>query len=481
MDLSIVVLAAGQGTRMKSPLPKVLHPIGGKPMLAHVIQTAKSLNPAQIIVVHGFEGELVKSTFARVDQQLKWVEQPERLGTGDAVSKALPLIPKNHRVLTLYGDVPLITADTLNRLLKATPTNSVGLLTVLAADPTGLGRIIRNEKGSVQRIVEERDANDVEKQIHEVNTGIFVVNQENLCHWLPRLKNHNAKGEYYLTDIIQMAAHDNCPVVTSVPSVIEEVLGVNDKSQQITAERYYQRHMAEELLKQGVCITDPARFDVRGNLHAELDVVIDVNVVIEGKVTILKNSRIGPNCMLINCKIGENVSVLANSYLEDVVVGDNCTIGPFARLRPGTVLDNDVHIGNFVEVKNSNIGEGSKISHLSYVGDTLMGRKVNVGAGTITCNYDGANKHRTVIEDDVFIGSDTQLVAPVTVGKDATIAAGSTVTKNVAAGTLTVTHRLEQRALDGWRRPQKNNCHTNAGLSQTTDRSADSVEAVKSK
>ena len=483
MDLSVVVLAAGQGTRMKSPLPKVLHPIGGKPMLAHVINTAKSLNPAQIIIVHGFEGDLVKQTFHQSD--LKWVEQPQRLGTGDAVSKALPFIPEHHRILTLYGDVPLITTDTLKRLLTATPQDSIGLLTVIAADPTGLGRIIRNNKASVERIVEERDANDIERQIHEVNTGIFVVKQNLLKKWLPSLKNTNATGEYYLTDIIQMAAAEQLPVVTSVPSVIEEVLGVNDKSQQVIAERYYQRHLAENLLRDGVCITDPARFDLRGSLTAEPDVVIDVNVVMEGKITIKKNSRIGPNCILINCNIGENVCILANSYLEDVTIGDNCAIGPFARLRPGTTLDEAVQVGNFVEIKNSHIGKGSKISHLSYIGDTQMGKSVNVGAGTITCNYDGANKYKTIVEDNVFIGSDTQLIAPVTIGKNATIAAGSTISKNAPAYKLTMSHQLVQRTVDDWQRPIKSSVGTsslgNKHLDQSVKSSPELSKEVKSK
>lgn len=478
MDLSVVILAAGQGTRMKSPLPKVLHPIGGKPMLAHVINTAKTLNPQQIIIIHGFEGDLVKQTFH--DADLKWVEQPHRLGTGDAVAKALPHIPAHHRVLTLYGDVPLIAADTLKRLLTATPTEDVGLLTALATDPTGLGRIIRDEKAKVVRIVEERDANDIEKQIHEVNTGIFVVTQSLLARWVPQLKNNNAKGEYYLTDIIQMAAEESISVVTSVPSVVEEVLGVNDKSQQVTAERYYQRHMAENLLKEGICISDPARFDLRGSLQAEADVVIDVNVVLEGRVAIQKNSKIGPNCVLINCQIGENVSVLANSYLEDVIIGDNCTIGPFARLRPGTQLDQDVHIGNFVEVKNSNIGQGSKISHLSYIGDTMMGKAVNVGAGTITCNYDGANKYRTIIDDGVFIGSDTQLIAPIKIGKEATIAAGSTVVKDVPAHKLTMTHQLQQRAIEEWQRPTKLAAAPHSHASHL-EKDVVSVKEIKSK
>lgn len=453
MNLSIVVLAAGQGTRMKSPLPKVLHPIGGKPMLEHVLKTAQALNPTQIIIIHGYEGELVKQHFTSFP--LTWVEQPKRLGTGDAVSKALPHIPKGHRVLTLYGDVPLIQSDTLKRLLTAAPDNSVGLLTAIASDPTGLGRIVRGKDKKVMRIVEEQDANDIEKQIHEVNTGIFVIDRNNLEKWLPKIQNKNAKEEYYLTDIVQMAAEEGCDIVTAVPSVVEEVLGVNDKSQQVTAERYYQRSLAEALLKQGVCIFDPARFDLRGSLEADTDVVIDVNVVIEGKVTIKKNTRIGPNCVLINCEIGENVSILANSYLEDVTIGNNCSVGPFARLRPGTELSDDVHIGNFVEVKNTIIGKGSKVSHLSYIGDAVLGKMVNIGAGTITCNYDGANKYRTIIGDNAFVGSDTQLIAPIKVGEGATIAAGSTLRKDAPAHQLTITHKLLHRSTSAWKRPVK--------------------------
>tara|TARA_R110002110_G_scaffold65206_4_gene180051 strand:- start:136908 stop:138332 length:1425 start_codon:yes stop_codon:yes gene_type:complete len=474
MDLSIVVLAAGQGTRMMSPLPKVLHPIGGKPMLEHVLKAAQTLNPSQIIIIHGYEGELVKQHFKSFP--LTWVEQTERLGTGDAVSKALPHIPDDHRVLTLYGDVPLIAPDTLKRLLAAAPENSIGLLTAIASDPTGLGRIVREDR-RVMRIVEENDANDIEKQIHEVNTGIFVVGKQNLERWVPLIENTNAKGEYYLTDIIQMAAEEGCDIVTAVPSVVEEVLGVNDKSQQVTAERYYQRHLAEALLKKGVCIFDPARFDLRGSLEADIDVVIDVNVVIEGKVTMKKNTRIGPNCVLINCELGENVSILANSYLEDVIVGDNCSVGPFARLRPGTELSSDVHIGNFVEIKNTIIGKGSKVSHLSYIGDAVMGKTVNIGAGTITCNYDGANKYRTIIGDNAFIGSDTQLIAPVKVGEGATIAAGSTLTKDAPAHQLTMTHKLLHRSEDGWARPVKQK----GGTSKKTTNFTYSSEEVKSK
>lgn len=471
MDLSVVVLAAGQGTRMRSPLPKVLHPIGGKPMLAHVIDTAKQLEPTQIIIVYGFEGGLIKQAFLRND--LTWVEQPQRLGTGDAVAKALSLIPEHHRVITLYGDVPLIQTKTLEKLLEATPPEAVGLLTIKTNDPTGLGRIIRNQKNQVEKIVEERDATEVERQINEVNTGIFLVNQNHLNQWLPKLQNTNASGEYYLTDIIQMAVDCGVSIETTTPCAPEEVLGVNDKSQLVMAERCYQRHLAERLLREGTYIVDPARFDVRGALTVDSGVTIDVNVVFEGDNSIQKNSHIGPNCVLIDCKIGENVRILANSYLEGVTVGAYCTVGPFARLRPGTVLDEAAHVGNFVEIKNSHIGKQSKISHLSYIGDTQMGMSVNMGAGSITCNYDGANKFKTIIEDGAFIGSDTQLIAPVVVGENATIAAGSTIRKNVPSHKLTISHKLAQRALDGWRRPQK--------ISKNSERSEIVSEDLKNK
>lgn len=452
MDLSIVVLAAGQGTRMKSPLPKVLHVIGGKPMLSHVISTAQMLSPSQIVVVFGFGGETIKEKFQH--SNLVWAEQPKLQGTGDAVAKAIPLIPSHHRVLILYGDVPLITAQTLRRLLNATPADTVGLLTVNTSDPTGLGRIVRDENAAVKRIVEERDANDIERQIHEVNTGIFMVSAKQLTRWLPQLKNNNNQGEYYLTDIIQLAVQDNVPIVTAFPSTPQEVLGVNDRSQQAAAERYYQRYVAEQLLREGVWICDPDRFDLRGKIQAQADVTIDVNVVFEGNIILGKGCRIGPNCVVINSELGDNVKVLANSYLEDVKVDNDCVIGPFARLRPGTVLSSKVRVGNFVEVKNSIVGEGSKINHLSYVGDTLMGKDVNIGAGTITCNYDGAHKHQTIIEDNVSIGSDSQLIAPIRVGKGATIGAGSTLSKDAPASQLTLTHQLHQRSHQ-WTRPTK--------------------------
>jgi bifunctional UDP-N-acetylglucosamine pyrophosphorylase/glucosamine-1-phosphate N-acetyltransferase len=453
MELSIVVLAAGEGKRMKSQLPKVVQPIGGKPMLAHVLVTAKSLDPSQIIVVHGYGKDIVRD--AVNDPSLKWVEQAERLGTGDAVQRALPLVPKSHRVLILYGDVPLIAGETLKRLLSATPKNSVGLLTVSASDPTGLGRIIRDSRGKIERIVEEKDADDIQRQIHEVNTGIFVVQSEKLHEWLPKLKNNNSQKEYYLTDIVHLAVKEGGEIASAVPSVAEEVLGVNDKSQQATAERHYQKHLAEQLLREGVGICDPSRFDLRGTLHAKTDVTIDINVVFEGRNEIGAGSNVGPNCVLIDCIIGDNTQILANSHLENVTIGDNCTIGPFARLRPGCDLSDNVKVGNFVEVKKSSIGAGSKVNHLSYIGDAQIGMKVNIGAGTITCNYDGANKHCTIIDDAVFVGSGSQLVAPVHIAAGATIAAGSTVRLDVPEGLLTVTHDLKQRSISNWVRPVK--------------------------
>ena len=453
MELSVVVLAAGQGSRMKSPLPKVLHAIGGKPMLEHVLSTATSLSPEKIIVVHGFEGEQVRQHFANLP--IQWVYQKKQLGTGDAVATALPLIPKSHRVLILYGDVPLIASETLKRLLRTAPPTGVGLLTTFALDPTGLGRIIRDQNSDILRIVEEKDANEAEKQIKEVNTGIFVVPCSFLSRWLPALENNNAQKEYYLTDIILFAAKDQVQIISTSPYVPEEVLGVNDKVQQSVLERYYQNKQAKRLMEKGVWIADPARFDLRGHLEIEPDGRLDINIVLQGHNKIGHNSQIGPNCVIIDCEIADNVTILANSYLENVKISSNCTIGPFARLRPGTELAENVSIGNFVEVKNAQVGHHSKINHLSYIGDAVLGERVNIGAGTITCNYDGASKHLTHIEDEVHIGSDTQLVAPVTVKKGATIGAGATIRHEVPAGGLTVTHQLKQKTDIHWQRPKK--------------------------
>lgn len=459
MELSIVVLAAGQGTRMKSPLPKVLHTIGGRSMLDHVVTTALELNPQNIVIVHGFEGEQVRKYFTHLP--LQWVCQERQLGTGDAVATALPLIPLGHRVLILYGDVPIIASDTLKRLLRTTPQNAVGLLTVTASDPKGLGRIIRDANGEIIRIVEEKDANEAEKQIKEVNTGIFAVPCNLLAKWLPALENNNAQGEYYLTDIVRFAAKDQIQTVSTVPGVPEEVLGVNDKVQQVALERFYQKRQAQRYMREGVWIADPYRFDLRGELEVGEDVKLDINIVLEGRNRIGKNSEIGPNCFIKNCDIADNVKILANSYLEDAKVGSNCTIGPFARLRPGAILAEKVAVGNFVEIKNTTIGKDSKINHLSYLGDAKVGERVNVGAGTITCNYDGAHKHPTIIEDDVHIGSDTQLVAPLTVKRGATIGAGSTLTKDVEGNALTVTHALSHRHIKDWKRPTKNKTDLN--------------------
>ena len=451
MDLTVIVLAAGQGKRMKSPIPKVLHAIGGQPMILHVLETAKSLKPNKIIVVQGAGTQLQD---AISEPGLEWQEQTTPLGTGDAVKVALPRINFAHRVLILYADVPLISKETLSRFLRVVPEESVGLLTVTLPDPTGFGRIVRSAGGDVDRIVEERDANATERKIHEINTGVFVLSGQWLGEWLPCLKNNNDQKEFYLTDIISFAKEARIPICTMEPGFSEEVLGVNDVFQKIIVERHYQKRIAENLLKEGVEICDPLRFDLRGTLKAGENVSIDVNVVLEGTVSLGNGTRVGPNCILKNCEIGDHVTVLANSYCEEVKVAAQCVIGPYARLRPGTELGQGAKIGNFVEIKKSKIGEHSKINHLSYIGDTVMGSSVNVGASTITCNYDGAQKHKTIIEDNVFIGSGTQLVAPVTLGKGATLGAGTTLSRDAPPGKLTVSHCLEQRVIEGWQRPQ---------------------------
>lgn len=437
--LKIIILAAGQGKRMRSALPKVLHPIAGKPMLAHVIDTARRLEPAKICVVYGHGGERVREALDAPD--LVWAKQEPQLGTGHAVMQALPLLNATGAVppaptLVLYGDVPLIRAETLRRLVAAAGDDKLALLTAQLADPHGYGRIVRVD-GKVARIVEEKDADDAERAIQEVNTGILVAPLAALARWLPQLSNRNAQGEYYLTDIVQLAVAEGMEVVTAQPEANWETDGVNSKSQLARLERIHQRNLAEALMEQGVTLADPDRIDIRGELVCGRDVFIDVNCVFEGRVELKDGARILPNCVI-----------------QDAVVGPHSIIGPFARLRPGTVLAEDVHIGNFVEVKNSTIAAHSKANHLAYIGDTTMGSRVNVGAGTITCNYDGANKHRTVIEDDVFIGSDTQLVAPVTVGRGATLGAGTTLTKDAPPGELTLS-RAKQVSVPGWKRPVK--------------------------
>jgi len=450
--VSIVVLAAGQGTRMRSDRPKVLHPLGGRPLLAHVIATAQALAPEAIHVVYGHGGDRVPAAFAD-SQGLAWVEQADQLGTGHAVQQALPTLPDDHAVLILYGDVPLITAETLERVIAAAG-DALGLLVAHFDDPRGYGRIVRDESGAVVRIVEEKDASELERHIKECNTGILAVGAQRLRAWLAGLSNANAQGEYYLTDVIEMAVAEGVAVNTVHPNRREEILGVNDKAQLADLERRFQRRQAERLLTEGVTLIDPARLDIRGEVSVGRDVSIDVNVVLEGRVVLGDGVRIGANAVLRDCELDAGTRVLPMSLIERARVGRDCRIGPFARIRPGTALADSVHVGNFVEVKNSQVEAGSKINHLSYIGDAGVGRDVNVGAGTITCNYDGANKHRTVIGDNVFIGSDTQLVAPVSVGDGATIGAGSTITRDVPPTELTLS-RSKQQTVKGWKRPVK--------------------------
>ena len=451
MSLSVVILAAGQGTRMRSDLPKVLHPLADKPLLQHVIETAQSLDGADIHVVYGHGGDRVPETLGHMN--VDWIKQDQQLGTGHAVAQAMPHIAPDHLVLVLYGDVPLIAKDTLEHLISVAD-GGFGLLTVSLDDPTGYGRIVRDDDGKVVRIVEHKDADDAVRQIREVNTGILVVPRARLSDWLERLDNDNVQGEYYLTDVIAMAVSEGMAVNTVSPAFLYEVLGVNNKKQLAELERHYQRRCADALMLSGVTLRDPSRLDIRGDVNAGRDVTIDINVVLEGRVELGDRVSVGPHCVIRNCQIGDGVTILAHSMIEDAVVGADSRIGPFARIRPGTVLSEDVHIGNFVEVKNASVGAGSKVNHLSYVGDARIGSGVNIGAGTITCNYDGANKHLTEIGDNVFVGSDTQLVAPVKVGDGATIGAGTTVTRDVPPNILTLS-RPQQAFITGWRRPTK--------------------------
>ncbi|MFN3716765.1 MAG: bifunctional UDP-N-acetylglucosamine diphosphorylase/glucosamine-1-phosphate N-acetyltransferase GlmU [Thiobacillus sp.] len=449
--LEILILAAGKGTRMRSDLPKVLHRLAGKPLLGHVVDTAHRLGAVQTCVVYGFGGDAVPRAMA--DDKLTFVLQAEQKGTGHAVQQALSSLKLDGVVLVLYGDVPLTRVATLEPLVAAARAGKLGLLTVRLADPTGYGRIVRVD-GKVARIVEHKDADDAERAIREVNTGILAVPATRLTSWIGRLNNNNAQGEYYLTDIIAMAVADGVAVETHQPAHEWEVLGVNSKAQLAELERIHQGELARALLDAGVTLADPARLDVRGTLACGRDVTIDVNCVFEGQVELGDGVQVGANCVLRNVTVAAGTKLDAFTLIDDAAIGEANRIGPFSRIRPGTRLARDVHVGNFVEIKNSQIDEGSKINHLSYVGDTTMGKKVNIGAGTITCNYDGANKHRTVIEDEVFIGSDTQLVAPVTVGKGATLGAGTTLTKDAPAGELTLS-RARQLTIAGWKRPLK--------------------------
>ncbi len=453
MGLSVVILAAGMGKRMKSDLPKVLHPIAGKPMVKHVIAAANNLNPNKVVVVYGHAGDKVKSSLSDLD--VAWAEQTQLLGTGDAVARAIPLLDDQDTALILYGDVPLITSETLTRLMLASEGNNVGLLTVNISNPRGYGRIVRDgSDGPVQKIVEEKDASAAEKCINEVNTGLMSVGKQQLEKWLNNLNNDNAQGEYYLTDIIEMAVAEGVKVNAVNPESEAEVTGVNDKLQLSQLERIFQQTKANELLRDGLYLLDPTRFDIRGDIEFGNDSSIDINCIIEGKVKLGSGVTIGPNCIIKDATIGDNTQINANSIIDNAVVGKGCKIGPFARLRPDAHLKDEVHIGNFVEVKKSTIGNGSKANHLAYIGDAEIGTKSNIGAGTITCNYDGVNKSKTIIGDNVFIGSDTQLVAPVTVESGATVAAGATITKTVPAGSLAIT-RTAQKIYKDWPKPKK--------------------------
>jgi len=452
MPVDVVILAAGQGTRMNSSIPKVLHSLAGKPMLQHVLDAASAFGEVAINVVIGHGARQVRDAIH--DEHLHWVLQERQLGTGHAVQQALPNLREDAAVLVLYGDVPLVSASTLKQLVMLVDENSMALLTVELENPSGYGRIIRSKQGDVTAIVEHKDASEEQRRIKEVNTGIMAVHQSRLAGWLKELSNHNAQKEYYLTDIVGFASRDGVAVNALISDSAAEVLGVNDRYQQSQLERIFQQRIARQLMAQGVTLLDPARFDCRGHISAGKDVSIDVNVVFEGEIVLGNNVHIEPNCCIKNATIGNHVVIKANSVLEDVVIADHCDVGPFARLRPGTELQEGAKIGNFVETKKSIVGKGSKVNHLSYIGDASIGDNSNIGAGTITCNYDGVNKHKTMIGDHVFVGSNTALVAPVTIGNGATIGAGSVVTSDVMKNQLAVA-RGKQRNIDDWQRPTK--------------------------
>lgn len=449
--MNIVILAAGMGKRMQSALPKVLHPLAGKPLLSHVIDIARALGPGKLCVVYGHGGELVPASLAAPD--LSFARQEPQLGTGHAVMQAMPFLDDDTPTLVLYGDVPLTTADSLRQLLDIAGKNKLSILTVNLENPTGYGRIVR-EHGNITRIVEQKDATAAELAIEEVNTGIMVAPTAKLRQWLATLSNNNAQGEYYLTDIVARAVADDIEVVSAQPAAVWETLGVNSKVQLAELERIHQRNLADALLEQGVTLADPARIDIRGQLRCGRDVSIDVGCIFEGTVALEDGVTIEAHCVIKDAHIARGARIKPFCHIDSATVGAASVIGPYARLRPGTELADDVHIGNFVEVKNSQIAAHSKANHLAYIGDATIGARVNVGAGTITCNYDGANKFRTIIEDDVFIGSDTQLVAPVTVGQGATLGAGTTLTRDAPAGKLTVS-RARQVTIENWQRPVK--------------------------
>lgn len=455
MELQIVVLAAGKGSRMKSHKPKVLHELAGKPMLEHVLDTANKLGPAAIHVVVGHEATQVKNYFTDYPQSLNWVAQHEQLGTGHAVAQVLPHLPEEGKVLILYGDVPLISENSLNELVAIANDETLALLTMDVEDPTGYGRIVRNIADEVTAIVEQKDASEEQLYIQEINTGFMAVTAGNLREWLPKLSSDNAQGEYYLTDLVAMAVKDGKEVEACSAASPEEIQGVNDRLQLCELECWYQSQQGERLLRDGVTLFDPNRIDIRGTLNVGRDVTIDLNCVFVGDVKVGDGVYIGPNCVIKDSTIGAYSTINSHSVVEESTISDSCTIGPFARLRPGTNLGDNAKIGNFVETKKANIGTGSKVNHLSYIGDAEIGTDVNIGAGTITCNYDGVNKYKTELEDDVFIGSNSSLVAPVKVGKGSTVGAGSVITKDVDKDQLAVA-RGKQINISNWKKPSKN-------------------------
>ncbi len=451
MTTTVIILAAGKGTRMKSALPKVLQPLANTPLLGHVFETAKKLNAQRLITIYGHGGELVKQTF--VDENIDWVEQAEQLGTGHAVQMTLPVLPQDGLSLILYGDVPLVMPETLQRLLDESIHSGIGMITLDVADPTGYGRIVRQD-GKVQAIVEHKDASAAQRQITEINTGIYCVSNAKLHQWLPKLSSNNAQGEYYLTDIVAMAVSEGLEIASITPEFAFEVEGVNDRLQLANLEREWQRYQAQQLMRQGVHLIDPNRFDLRGTLSCGQDVIIDINVIIEGDCELGDNVKIGTGCVLKNTTIAAGTIVQPYSVFDSAIVGQNNQIGPFARLRPQAILADEVHIGNFVEVKNTRIGHASKANHFTYLGDAEIGTESNIGAGTITCNYDGANKHKTVIGNQAFIGSNSSLVAPVHIGDGATVGAGSVITRDVENNSLAF-ERSTQLNKANYQRPKK--------------------------
>ncbi len=452
MSLDIIILAAGKGTRMCSNKPKVLHEIAGQAMLAHVIKTAQNLVKAKLHVIYGHQGEKVKQALAHFD--INWIEQAQQLGTGHAVQQALPHLDPNGISLVLYADVPLIKVATLEQLLNLTQSTGFALLTACLEQPQGYGRVIRNQVDKIQSIVEQKDASPEQLMINEINTGILAVKTAYLKPWLDSLSNRNTQKEYYLTDIIAKAVADGIEIASTQAEKLTETMGINNHCQQAYLERIYQQQQVEHLMTQGLTLLDPKRFDLRGELKIGQDVIVDINVLIQGQVSLGHNVKIGANVVIKDSQIGDNVEILPNSVIEQAKIAEGCRIGPFARIRPETELAQNVRVGNFVEIKKSQIAQGSKINHLSYIGDTIMGSQVNIGAGTITCNYDGAYKHQTIIGDNAFIGSDTQLVAPVIVGQGAMIGAGSTITANTPENELTLS-RSKQKTIHGWKRPSK--------------------------